>query len=138
MQIFLILFISTGFLLSLGKKSLVFASDGITNPAIGALGNDIAKAKSGALLLEQFVRLWANAMTIGAIMVIGYFLWGAVEWITSGGDTGKLDKARQKMTHAAIGMIILVSSFIIIGFISSLLFGDNFDLLNLKFFTPGT
>lgn len=123
----------------------------ITNPAIGELGGvnadgtvnlDPGKAYDNAIkgqtLLAQFVRLWANAMTIGALLVIFYFLFGAIEWITSAGDTGKLDKARQKMMHAAIGMIILVSSFIILGFVSGLLFGKDFDLLNLQFFTPGS
>jgi hypothetical protein len=37
------------------------------------------------------------------------------------------------MTHAAIGLLILVSSFIIIGFISALFFGNEFDILNLNF-----
>lgn len=123
----------------------------ITNPAIGELGGtnpdgsiDLSpdgayeRANKGKTLVAQFVRLWGNAMTIGALLVIVYFLWGAMEWILSAGDTGKLDKARQRMMHAALGMIILVSSFVILGFISSLLFGDNFDLLNLQFFTPGS
>jgi len=122
----------------------------ITNPAIGELGgnNDVGNyspsegaiedASSGQTVLTQFVRLWNNAITVGGILVIGYFLWGAIEWILSEGDKSKLEKARQKMMNAAIGMIILVSSFVIIGFVSSLLFGEKLDLLNLKFFTPGS
>lgn len=123
----------------------------IVNPAVGDLGgvkkgdgsytidqSAVKEAADGSTLLKQFVRFWGNAITIGALMVIGYLVLGAIEWILSGGDSGKLDKARQKMTHAVIGMVILVSSFIIIGFISSLLFGENFDLLNLQFFTPTT
>jgi hypothetical protein len=123
----------------------------ITNPAIGELGglesdgsiNPSAggayyNAIRGQTLLAQFVRLWGNAMTIGALLVIVYFLWGALEWILSAGDSGKLDKARQRMMHAALGMIILVSSYVILGFISSLFFGENFDLFNLEFITPGS
>lgn len=131
-----------GLILTLVFTQVSATSAQITNPAIGELGGDTDQsyqdASSGQTLLAQFVRLWANAMTIGALLVIVYFLWGALEWILSGGDTGKLDKARQRMMHAALGMIILVSSYVILGFISSLLFGENFDLLNLEFITPGS
>ncbi len=132
--IFLTIFISIG--------EAIEVSAQITNPAIDELGGNTPEsyqeASSGQTLLAQFVRLWANAMTIGALLVIVYFLWGAMEWILSAGDTGKLDKARQRMMHAALGMIILVSSYVILGFISSLLFGENFDLFDLEFFTPGS
>ena len=108
----------------------------ITNHAIGNLGNNAAQAASGQLLLQQFVKFWGNATTLGALLTIGYFILGAFEWITSEGDSGKLQKARNKMLHAAIGLLILVSAFIIIGFISALFFGNNFDILNLNFIFP--
>lgn len=38
-----------------------------------------------------------------------YLLWGAVEWVTSAGEEEKLAKARLKMTHAALGIILLVA-----------------------------
>lgn len=66
-------------------------------------------------------------------MVLAYFVWGAIDWIAAGGESGKLEKARQKMTQSALGMIVLVSSFTIIAFVSQLLFGDNFNLLKLTF-----
>jgi len=130
---------------------LPYAKAQIVNPAVGELGGVkkgtgdytvdqklVQDTSSGANLLKQFIRLWNNAITLGALMVIGYLVWGGIEWILSGGDSGKLDKARQKMMHAVVGLLILVSSFIILGFISSLFFGGNFDLLNLKFFSPST
>ena len=119
------------------KLSPVFAQlEPITNKAIGNLGKDPDKAASGQLALEQFVRYWGNAITVGAIITILYFLWGGFEWLTSEGDSGKLEKARKKMMHAIIGLLILVSAFIVLGFISRLLFGDDFDILNLTFIFP--
>lgn len=64
------------------------------------------------------------------------FLWGAIEWITAGGDSGKVGKARDKITQAIIGLVILVGSFVIIGFIGRVFFGGDFDLLNLTIPTP--
>lgn len=124
-------------LLSLMMPAVVFAQ-GIKNPVIGTLGNDPTKAKSGALFTSYFVNLWRVIMNIGTIMVMIYFIWGAVEWITSGGDKGKTEAARNRITNAAIGLIILVSSFTIIGFIGKLFFGTDFDILKLSFPTSTT
>jgi len=108
----------------------------IKNPVIGTLGNDAAKAASGATFLGYFVSLWRAMISIGSIMVLVYFAWGAIDWITSGGDKGKVDTARTKITNAIIGIIILVSSFTIVGFISNLFFGSDFNLLKLTFPNP--
>jgi len=54
-------------------------------------------------------RLMGVVMPIAALLVLAYLIWGAVEWITSEGDPGKLQKARNKMMHAVIGLIILAS-----------------------------
>jgi hypothetical protein len=109
----------------------------ITNPAIGALGNDYDGAISGSLFTGFFITIWQALISVGALTVIVYFLWGGYEWIYAGGDSAKVQKARDKMTQAAIGMIILVSSFVIIGFISTLFFGTNFDILNPIVPKPG-
>ncbi len=104
---------------------------GIRNLAIGELGNSPIRANSGLTFMTYFIYLWRAIITIGALMVLLYFIWGAIEWISAGGDQGKVGKARDKMTQSVIGLIILVSSFTIVAFLSRLLFGDNFDLLNL-------
>lgn len=50
------------------------------------------------------------ALIIGVILVLFYLLWGALDWITGGGDQDKLDKARQKMTNAVLGIVIMVAA----------------------------
>lgn len=109
------------------------AQAAITNPAVGTLGNNPEQAKTGATFLTYFVTLWRAGINIGALIVLVYFAWGSIEWITSGGDKGKVEAARMKMTNAAVGIIILVSSFTIIGFFSNLVFGNDFNLLKLTF-----
>ncbi len=108
-----------------------------TNPAIqGALGSDLEQAKTGASFTTYFIMLWKALTTVGAIMVLIYFLWGALEWITAGGDSGKIEKARNRITQSMLGLLILVSSFVIIGFISNLFFGNSFNILKLQFSSP--
>jgi hypothetical protein len=49
------------------------------------------------------------AMSIGALLTLGYFIWGAIQYITAEGDKSRVEEARQKMTHALIGLALLVS-----------------------------
>lgn len=49
-------------------------------------------------------------LVVAMVMVLVYLLWGAFDWITGGGDQEKIDKARQKITNAILGIIIMVAS----------------------------
>lgn len=60
-------------------------------------------------------------LIIGTVAVLLYLFWGAIEWITAGGDKGKVEKAREKMTQAIIGLVVLVSSAAILLFVQQLL-----------------
>lgn len=53
-------------------------------------------------------------LVIAALLVFLYLIWGAFDWITSGGDKGKTDRARQKIISAVIGLIIIASSYAIL------------------------
>ena len=109
-------------------------ADGVLrNPVIGNLGNDPAGAKSGALFISYAVQLWRVVINIGALIVLVYYIIAAYEWLTSGDDTKGVDKAKTRFTHATIGLILLVASFVIVSFVGSLLFGEEFDLLDLTF-----
>ncbi|MCC6711005.1 MAG: hypothetical protein IT416_01495 [Candidatus Pacebacteria bacterium] len=54
--------------------------------------------------------LMGGIMVIAAVMVLIFLLWGAIEWITSGGDKGKTEAARNKITQAIIGLIVLAAT----------------------------
>lgn len=111
-------------------------SDGIVNPVTGEFGNDAAAASTGSTFVTFFILIWRALITVGGLAVLIFFLWGALEWIMAGGDTGKMQKARDKITQSIVGLVILVSSFTLIAFISRLFFGDAFNLLELTFPTP--
>ncbi len=130
------LFTVTSLLISSAFSPILVQAQGIKNPVIGKLGDSVTKAESGELFTSYFVSLWRVIMSVGAIMVMVYFIWGSFEWITSAGDKGKLESARQRITSAIIGLIILVSSLTIIGFVGKLFFGTDFDILQLTFPTP--
>jgi hypothetical protein len=105
----------------------------ITNPVTGKWGEGGADtgATEGGLFTKYMVLIWNAIMTIGAILVIILFIKAAFEWIGSGSDKSKVENARNTITQAFIGLVILVGSFVIIAFLSKLLFGEEFEILNL-------
>lgn len=111
----------------------VMAQGGITNPAIGNLGNDPSAASSGTTFEAYFITLWQALISVGGLLVLVYFLWGGIEWISAGGDSGKVQKARDRITQAIIGLVVLVGAFAIITWISQIFFGDDFNILRLQF-----
>lgn len=110
------------------------ASAAITNPVIGEeLGGtaaDSTGANDGSVFARYLIVIWRGTIFIGALLVLIFFIQGAIEWISAGGDSGKIQKARDRMTQSVIGLFVLVSSFAIIGLISQLFFPE-FNLLNL-------
>ena len=48
-------------------------------------------------------------IAIGTLMLLIYLIWGAFSWVTSSGDKGKLEEARNRMSTAVIGIIVLSS-----------------------------
>ena len=106
------------------------AQAAIVNPVVGNLGTNEGAA-DGSKFINYTVYLWRTSISLGALAVIVFFVWGAFEWITSGSDSKKAESARSRMTNAIIGLVILVSSFTLLSFISKILFGNSFDLLKL-------
>lgn len=84
---------------------------------------------TGALTnLELFISNIIGFMTtIGTVFFVIYFVLGAFEWISSGGDKGKAEKARNRMMNGAIGLVIIVASYAILGLLGSFI---GIDLLN--------
>jgi len=49
------------------------------------------------------------AIFIGFILAFFFLLQGAFQWISSGGDESKVESARNRITQAIIGLVLLVS-----------------------------
>lgn len=54
--------------------------------------------------------LFSSIMAIAAIAVLILLVWAGIEWITSGGEKSKLESARNKITNAILGMIVLAAT----------------------------
>ncbi len=71
-------------------------------------------------------------MVVAALLVLLYLIWGGIEWITSGGDKSKTENARNKITAAVIGIVILAAAFAIFQLVITFLgFGSINDVFNV-------
>lgn len=104
---------------------------------VGNTPNIDIKSASAEKLVENIIVNVVNILfTIGGLGVVIYFVWGAVDWIFSGGDKEKVANARKKMTHALIGLALLSLSFVLINILGEVI-GFN-PLGNLQFPDLGT
>jgi len=91
---------------------------GTTFNGIGGFGPGNPFPTQGPIQLVNLISTVISFLTIIAgLAFILYFVLGAIAWITSSGDQQKLDAAKGQMTSAAIGLIIVVASYAIIGIV---------------------
>ena len=86
--------------------------------------SDFAKTN---LFFSAIVRM---LMVVAGIFTLWQFLSGGFQYISSGGDKGKITEATQKLTMSIIGLVTMTASFIIIAIISKILFGEFTYILN--------
>jgi len=78
--------------------------------------------------LELFIsNMLGLGTVIGSIIFIVYFLLGGISWIGAGGDSSKINKARDQMIQGALGLIVLVAMYAIVGLIGTIV---GLDILN--------
>jgi len=114
-------------------------STGVASAAIDV--GDVQATKGFAVNMGSVISsLLSFIMALAALMVFIYLIWGGIQWITSGGDKSKTEEARNKITAAVIGLIVLAASYAILqiglkllGFTS---IGDTFQ--NVKVIQSGS
>lgn len=52
-------------------------------------------------------------LIIAALLAFFYLILGGIQWITSGGDKAGMEAARNKITHAIVGLIIVGAAWAI-------------------------
>ena len=76
----------------------------------------------GRIDLSNVVQFIFNLLVaIGIVAALSYLMYGAIKWITSGGDKAAVEAARSHVTHAVIGLLILVLSWVIVSLVMSIL-----------------
>jgi len=64
------------------------------------------------LYLGQFIsNIVGFVLIISAVAAFGYLLIGGINWLTAGGDKGKVTEAKDRITNAIIGLAIVACSW---------------------------
>ncbi|MFC1711028.1 hypothetical protein ACFLZ1_00420 [Patescibacteria group bacterium] len=104
----------------------------ISNPVLKDSEGEFATVATNPL--GPFIaRLWWTIVTMGAITLLIFLIWGGIDLLSSEGNQEKLTNAKNKITHALIGMAILAASFALIRILDAVF---KVDLLNLAWPTP--
>ncbi|HUW21184.1 MAG TPA: hypothetical protein VMW41_00815 [Candidatus Bathyarchaeia archaeon] len=112
--------------------SMAMAQDPLTGPfnlAPGEGWENLSKI-SVASMVKGLLSL---AMVLAALVAFGFLLYGGILWITSGGDKSKTETARNTITAALVGLVIVFGSFAIIQLVQ-IAFGVSILKLNFESF----
>jgi len=60
-------------------------------------------------------------LIVSALITFVYLILGGIQWITSGGDKTAMEAARNKITHAIVGLVIVASAWAIMALVQNFL-----------------
>jgi hypothetical protein len=60
-------------------------------------------------------------LIVAGILIFVYLVWGGLQWMTSGGDKSNVEQARNRITHALIGLAIVAAAWALTLVISNFL-----------------
>lgn len=105
--------------------SLFFTTPVIADFTIGQPPNSGIRAADNPNANNTISAIVTNAIaiifTIAAVAFVFMIIWGAFEWIISAGDKEKVAKARNRLTNAIIGIVLLALAFVIINTIGQII-----------------
>ena len=81
------------------------------------------------MLLNTVLRI---LFIIGGVYALFNIVIAGIGFINAGGDPKKVAKAWERIWQSILGLVIIVSSFLIAAIIGIILFGDATALINLK------
>ncbi len=94
----------------------------VTNPkgdlgeveCFGGFCPTLTEFSIGTTMERIFSTLLGLFTVVAGLMLIIYFVLGAMGWLTAGGDQEKLKKAQQQITNAVMGLILVVAAYSVI------------------------
>ncbi len=86
----------------------------------GLLGAERAQTADGGFG-NWLSNIFSVVMVLGAVFCLALIIMGAIQWMTSGGEKTKVEEARNRITNAIIGLIILAASIALFNLVADFL-----------------
>lgn len=85
----------------------------LTNPVLPpSLGS--GNNEQGGTIIGNLISAIGGLLFLFAfLLTFLYLLTGGISWLTSGGDKSKLTEARDKITNALVGLVIVAAAYAI-------------------------
>lgn len=98
------------------------ADIGKIEPIVKARAPEVTKDGAGFIAsLELYLSDIIGLITaLAALFFIVYAFLAAFQMATAGGDSGKVTKAKDRLTWGVLGLVLIVATYSIIGLIGSL------------------
>ena len=95
------------------KLAFLTAISSFLTPSVVLAENiQITKHQQGFTTIGDFIsKVLTFAFLIAVLVVLVMLIWGAFEWITSGGDKEAVGKARSRIINALVGLAVLAVAF---------------------------
>lgn len=90
-------------------------------------------SEESATLIDNVVSFLSNLIglftVLAALFFIVYTFTAAFNWMTAGGDSGKIEKARERLIQGVLGLILIVAAYGIIELVGV--------IIGIKILNPG-
>jgi hypothetical protein len=104
---------NVGTYLSFGKDQKAMGVEGQQNQSYLKSGNPLA---SFILEIVNFIALTVGSVCFVSIVYAGFLM------LTSAGNANQVNKGKDIITHAVIGLILTLSAYYLVAFVQSILF----------------
>lgn len=87
-----------------------------------AASEDVSKVQS---FIQSVIQV---LVTLAGLVAAGFFVWGGIGYITSSGNPENLDRSKKTILYSAIGLAIVLGSFVLSNIVTQLAtgsFGSN-------------
>lgn len=99
----------------------------IGGQGLGPFGNIGTSGSNGLVEITHIVSSVVGFMTVAAgVWFLFQLIIGGIAWVTSGGDKNNIENAKNRLTHAFIGLIIVVAGWGILALAGTFL---GYDIL---------
>ncbi len=89
-------------------------------------------------VLQVIQNVINTGVSLGVIIMVLYLALGGAQLITSAGSPGAREQSKQRLTNGVVGMIVLLSAWLIVDFIMKTLYGGQFGPWNAILASSGS
>lgn len=103
------------------KKQLIFL---LSFAALLTLASPVYAQSGDVTKIQTFIKSIIQILvTIAGLVSAGFFVWGGFGYITSSGNPEMLDRSKKTILYSAIGLAIVLGSFMLTNIVSDLATG---------------